>query len=114
MHHATSTVRYFLSKYKEQNPDATDFSTFSYPGPNPSSKELAVLMMADSIEAASRTLPAYTEETINNLVEDIVTMQISEGYMNDANITLKEVSQAKEIFKTKLKNIYHARIAYPK
>jgi putative nucleotidyltransferase with HDIG domain len=114
MHHAKSTVRYFLSKYKEQHPDATDFSAFSYPGPNPSSKELAVLMMADSIEAASRTLPSYTEETISNLVEDIVNAQIAEGYMNAANITLKELSQAKEIFKTKLKNIYHARITYPK
>ena len=114
MHHAKSTVRYFLSKYKEQNPDATDFSAFSYPGPNPQNKELAVLMMADSIEAASRTLPTYTEETINNLVEDIVNAQIVAGYMDAANITLKELSKAKEIFKTKLKNIYHARIAYPK
>ena len=113
-HHASSKARYFLSKYKEQNPDATDFSEFSYPGPNPFTKELAVLMMADSIEAASRTLNPYTEQTINDLVEDIVNAQIVEGYMNAANITLEELAQAKEIFKTKLKNIYHARIEYPK
>ena len=113
-HHASSKARYFLSKYKEQNPDATDFSEFSYPGPNPFTKELAVLMMADSIEAASRTLNPYTEQTINDLVEDIINAQIVEGYMNAANITLEELAQAKEIFKTKLKNIYHARIEYPK
>jgi membrane-associated HD superfamily phosphohydrolase len=113
-HHATSQTRYFLSKYKEQNKDATDFSAFSYPGPNPWSKELAVLMMADSIEAASRTLQSYTEETINNLVEDIVNYQVSAGYLNDSNLTFKELSLAKEIFKSKLKNIYHARIEYPK
>lgn len=113
-HHAKSKTRYFLSKYKEQNPDASDFSAFSYPGPNPWSKELAVLMMADSIEAASRTLQSYTEETINNLVEDIVNNQIAEGCMNDTNLTFKELSLAKEIFKSKLKNIYHARIEYPK
>lgn len=113
-HHAKSQARYFLSKYREQNPDATDFSDFSYPGPNPWSKELAILMMADSIEAASRTLHAYTEETINDLVENIINAQIVEGYMDSANITIKELSQAKEIFKVKLKNIYHARIEYPK
>jgi putative nucleotidyltransferase with HDIG domain len=113
-HHATSKTRYFLSKYKEGNPDATDFSAFSYPGPNPFKKEFAVLMMADSIEAASRTLQTITAETINNLVEGIVNNQVSEGYMNDANLTFKELSLAKEIFKAKLRNIYHARIEYPK
>jgi len=113
-HHATSKARYFLSKYKEQNPKATDFSAFCYPGPNPFKKELAVLMMADSIEAASRAQQNITAETINSLVEQIVNGQVAEGYMNDADLTFKELSLIKEIFKTKLKNIYHARIEYPK
>ncbi|MDR2651611.1 MAG: HDIG domain-containing protein [Prevotellaceae bacterium] len=113
-HHAKSKTRYFLSKYKEQNPDATDFSAFSYPGPNPYYKELAVLMMADSIEAASRSLQTITSETISNLVEDIINYQITNGYLNDSDLTFNELTLAKEIFKSKLKNIYHARIEYPK
>ncbi|MDR0754992.1 MAG: HDIG domain-containing protein [Prevotellaceae bacterium] len=113
-HHATSSTRYFLSKYKEQHPDATDFSSFAYPGPNPFYKELAVLMMADSVEAASRSLQTVTPETINDMVENIINYQVSNGYFNDSDLTFNELSLAKEIFKSKLKNIYHARIEYPK
>jgi putative nucleotidyltransferase with HDIG domain len=113
-HHAKSNTRYFLSKYKEQNPDASDFSAFSYPGPNPYCKELAVIMMADSIEAASRSLQTVTTETISDLVEGIINYQISNGYFNDSDLTFNELKLAKEIFKSKLKNIYHVRIEYPK
>ncbi|MDR1553862.1 MAG: HDIG domain-containing protein [Prevotellaceae bacterium] len=113
-HHAKSKTRYFLSKYKEQHPDASDFSAFLYPGPNPYYKELAVLMMADSIEAASRSLQTITSETISDLVERIINYQISNGYLNDSDLTFNELVLAKEIFKSKLKNIYHARIEYPK
>ncbi|MDR2125874.1 MAG: HDIG domain-containing protein [Prevotellaceae bacterium] len=112
-HHAKSYTRYFLSKYREQNPDATDFSAFAYPGPNPGSKELAVLMMADSIEAASRSLQTVTPETISDLVEKITDYQIANGYLSDSDLTFSELALAKEIFKSKLKNIYHARIEYP-
>jgi putative nucleotidyltransferase with HDIG domain len=112
-HHAKSSTRYFLSKYREQHPDATDFSAFSYPGPNPYYKELAVLMMADSIEAASRSLQAITTESISDLVERIISYQIANGYLNDCDLTFNELTVAKEIFKSKLKNIYHARIEYP-
>ncbi|MDR0419842.1 MAG: HDIG domain-containing protein [Prevotellaceae bacterium] len=112
-HHAKSNTRYFLSKYKEQHPDATDFSAFTYPGPNPYDKELAVLMMADSIEAASRSLQTITTESISDLVENITDYQISNGYLNSSDLTFKELTLAKEIFKSKLKNIYHARIEYP-
>ncbi|MDR1983506.1 MAG: HDIG domain-containing protein [Prevotellaceae bacterium] len=113
-HHAKSKTMYFLSKYKEKHPDATDFRAFSYPGPNPYYKEHAILMMADSIEAASRSLQTITPETISNLVEEIVNYQISNGYLNDSDLTFRELILAKEIFKSKLKNIYHARIEYPK
>ncbi|MDR2293568.1 MAG: HDIG domain-containing protein [Prevotellaceae bacterium] len=113
-HHAKSNTRYFLSKYKEEHPEATDFSSFSYPGPNPYYKELAVLMMADSVEAASRSLQTVTPETINDLVENIINYQVSNGYLNDSDLTFNELSLAKEIFKSKLKNIYHVRIEYPK
>jgi putative nucleotidyltransferase with HDIG domain len=112
-HHAKSNTRYFLSKYREQHPDAVDFSAFSYPGPNPYYKELAVLMMADSIEAASRSLQTITTESISDLVERITNYQVANGYLNDCDLTFNELTLAKEIFKSKLKNIYHARIEYP-
>ena len=90
-----------------------DISEFTYPGPKPTSKENAVLMMADSVEAASRTLKAYTSETISDLVENIVSRQEEEGQFSEADITFADISAAKEIFKIRLSNIYHSRIEYP-
>lgn len=112
-HHATSKTMYFYSKYKESHPDATDFSQFEYPGPNPTSKEMAVVMMADSVEAASRTLSPINIETIDSLVEKIVNNQRESGYFNDVNMTFKDITEAKRVLKKKLGNIYHARIEYP-
>jgi len=96
------------------NPDEeVDINGFTYPGPKPSSKENAVLMMADSVEAASRTLKVYTSETISDLVENIVSRQAEEGQFSEADITFADITAIKEIFKNRLSNIYHSRIEYP-
>ncbi len=113
-HHGRSKTKYFYITYKNEHPDEQiDESLFTYPGPNPSTKEEAILMMADSVEAASRSLPEYTEESISNLVDRIIDSQMSEGYFSDCNITFREISIAKNVFKEKLKVIYHTRISYP-
>jgi len=113
-HHGTSTVQFFYRTFINTNPDKeVDITEFTYPGPKPTSKENAVLMMADSVEAASRTLKAYTSDTISDLVENIVSRQEEEGQFSDADITFADISAAKEIFKVRLSNIYHSRIEYP-
>jgi membrane-associated HD superfamily phosphohydrolase len=115
MHHGTTKVQYFYRLYKNKFPDAKDESlAFSYPGPKPNSRETAIVMMADSIEAASRALKNITFETINELVETIINYQQIEEQYNDANITFKDITVVKEVFKKKLQNIYHPRIEYPK
>ena len=85
-----------------------------YPGPIPFSKEMVVLMMCDSIEAASRSLKEVNQHNINDLVDNVVNYQILEDQYNDANITYREINTAKQIIKNKLMNIYHVRIEYPK
>lgn len=113
-HHGTSTVQYFYRSFINSNPDEeVDVNEFNYPGPKPSSKENAVLMMADSVEAASRTLKAYTGESISELVENIVGRQAEEDQFSEADITFADISTVKEIFKNRLSNIYHNRIEYP-
>ena len=86
---------------------------FTYPGPKPYSKEMAVLMMADSVEAASRSLSDINEEKISNLVENIIDNQMQEGQFDHVDINFKDVTEIKNLFKDKLMNIYHARIKYP-
>ena len=88
-------------------------SLFTYPGPNPQTQEQAILMMADAVEAASRSLKSYTEEDVNNLVDRIIDSQVHEGYFNQCPITLLDIQAAKEVFKSKLMTIYHTRIQYP-
>jgi hypothetical protein len=113
-HHGTGTVQYFYRTYLNTNPDEeVDINEFRYPGPKPSSKENAVLMMADSVEAASRTLKAYTRESISELVENIVSFQTEEEQFTEADITFADITTIKEIFKNRLTNIYHSRIEYP-
>lgn len=114
-HHGTTKTWFFYNSFVNENPDVeVDESTFTYPGPTPFTKEGAVLMMADSVEAASRSLKKYNDHDIENLVEDIINKQISENQFNEAPITFKEISMVKDIFKSRLKNIYHARVEYPK
>ena len=107
-------AKYFLVTYRNEHPDeAVDESLFQYPGPNPSTKEQAVLMMADSIEAASRSLPEYSEESISRLVDKIIDTQVSEGYFNNCPITLQDIQTAKKVFKERLQIMNHTRITYP-
>jgi len=113
-HHGTSTVQYFYRSFLNANPDeSVDINEFRYPGPKPPTKENAILMMADSVEAASRTLKSYTPETINKLVENIVAHQAEEDQFSDADLTFADITRVKEIFKNRLSNIYHSRIEYP-
>lgn len=113
-HHGTSTPKYFYNSWKNANPGKEiDSAAFSYPGPNPFSKETAILMMADTVEAASRSLPEYTEETIRKLVNKLIDSQMQEGLFQKAPITFREVDMIKELFVEKLQTIYHSRIVYP-
>ncbi len=113
-HHGTGLVKYFYTKYVNENEGVvTDISKFSYPGPAPFTKETAVLMMADAVEAASRTLKEYNEGTIDALVEKIINGQIDENQFEEADITFKDIFMIKELFKEKLLNVYHSRIEYP-
>ena len=114
-HHGTSTTRYFYNSMKnEVGEENVDITNFQYPGPLPYSKETAILMMADAVEAASRSLPQYNEETINNLVENIINHQAGDQQYINADITFKEINKIKQLYKKMLQNIYHIRIAYPK
>ena len=100
--------------YKNEHPDEKiDEKVFSYPGPNPSTKEEAILMMCDAVEAASRSLPEYTEDSINQLVDKIIDNQVAEGFFSECSITFKDIATAKMVLKDKLKTIYHTRISYP-
>jgi putative nucleotidyltransferase with HDIG domain len=113
-HHGTGKTKYFYVSYKNENPDKEiDEEVFTYPGPNPFSKETAVLMMADSVEAASRSLPEYTEESISNLVDKIIDSQVEDGFFKYCPITFKDIATVKLIFKEKLRTIYHTRVSYP-
>ncbi len=113
-HHGTSVVQYFYRSFLKKFPeDSADLDKFTYPGPRPFSREMAVLMMADSIEASSRSLKAKNEESLNNLVEQIIQQQISGKQYDNSDITFRDISRIKEIFLQKLLNIYHVRIEYP-
>ena len=113
-HHGRGKAKYFYNSFKNQYPDREiDEEAFTYPGPNPFSKETAVLMMADSVEAASRSLKEHTEENIRALVDKIIDGQIADGLMRNAPLTFKDVETVKNVFVEKLKIMYHTRISYP-
>ena len=113
-HHGKGVARYFYIKYNQEHPDQVpDPHDFSYPGPNPYSKETAVVMMADAVEAASRSLKEYTEESIGELVDKIIDTQVQEGYFQDCPISWQDIKRVKETFKEKLRTMYHTRISYP-
>ncbi|WP_461599330.1 HD family phosphohydrolase [Winogradskyella sp.] len=111
-HHGTSLVYYFYMKEKADHDDV-NIEDFSYPGPKPFSKETAILMMCDSVEAASKSLKEPTTTKINDFVENIVNKQMESGQFLNANITFKEIESIKKVLKHKLANIYHLRIEYP-
>ena len=130
-HHGKSITKYFYAKAKEQegargkeqegttssgNPSAPcslSLAPFTYPGPKPQTLEQAILMMADAVEAASRGLPEYTEESINAMVEKIIGAQVSEGCFSECAITFREIAEAKEVLQARLRTVYHTRIQYP-
>lgn len=113
-HHGCGKTKYFYISYINEHPgEAVDESKFTYPGPNPQTKEQAILMMADAVEAASRSLSQYTEETIGDLVEKIVDSQVNDGFFKECPITFRDIALAKGVFKEKLKIMYHTRISYP-
>ena len=113
-HHGTTTVMYFYKQYIKNFPEEEiDLEKFTYPGPRPFSVETAVLMMADSVEAASRSLTKPTHESIDALVESIISHQMEAGQFENANITMKDIKTTKKIFKKMLTNIYHVRVQYP-
>ena len=113
-HHGRGKTKYFYISWKNEHPnEEPNDELFTYPGPNPFTKEQAILMMADSVEAASRSLPEYTEESISNLVEKIIDSQVEDGYFKECPITFKDIATVKAVFKEKLKTMYHTRISYP-
>ena len=113
-HHGLGKTKYFYVKQKNDFPDEpVDDLLFTYPGPNPSTKEQAILMMADAVEAASRSLPDYTEQSIRGLVNRIIDTQMDEGYFRECPITFRDVQYAKTVLIEKLKTIYHTRLSYP-
>ena len=111
-HHGTSLVYYFYSKENENVGEANK-ADFSYPGPTPFSKETAILMMADSVEAASKSLKEPTSSKLDSFVEKIIDGQMDQGQFLNANITFKEIQKIKKVLKKKLNNMYHLRIEYP-
>ena len=114
-HHGKSKVKYFYNSFKNQYPDREiDESLFTYDGPDPVSRECSVVMMADAVEAASRTLADKTEENITKLVDNIIDNQVQEGRFANADITFKDIGIVKKVFIEMLTSIYHSRIAYPK
>ncbi len=113
-HHGKSLAKYFYNTAVNQSPDGNvDKSRFTYPGPNPQSKETAILMMADAVEAASRSLQDYSPESINNLVDKIVDGQEADGLFRESPISFRDVQTVKDTFKKRLATIYHSRVAYP-
>ncbi|MDR1381799.1 MAG: HDIG domain-containing protein [Tannerella sp.] len=113
-HHGRGVTKYFYNSFLNDFPGVpVNKEAFSYPGPNPSTKETAILMMADSVEAASRSLKAYTDESIKNLVNKIVNDKINDKLLDDAPLTLKDIDAIKNVFIERLKTMYHTRISYP-
>ena len=113
-HHGLGKAKFFYVKYKNEHPDEyVDDLLFTYPGPNPFTKEQAILMMADSVEAASRSLPDYTEHSIRQLVDRIIDGQLADGFFRECPITYRDIQYAKTVLIEKLKTIYHTRVSYP-
>ena len=113
-HHGLSKTKYFYNSYINDNPDKIpNDAAFTYSGPLPDSKETAILMMADAVEARSRSIKNYTEESINQLVDNMIDSQITDGQFKNAPISFRDVETVKNVFKEKIKNMYHSRIVYP-
>lgn len=114
-HHGRGLAKYFYIKYQnEHSNEIVDKELFTYPGPNPYTREQAILMMADTCEAASHTLKEYNEENISNLVNTLIDQQVADGFFKECHITFHDIHVAKLVLTERLKSIYHTRIQYPK
>ena len=113
-HHGSGKTKYFYISYKNEHPDEpVDDTLFTYPGPDPFTREQAILMMADTVEAAARSLKEYTEESISDLVNKLIDGQMEEGYFKNCPITFHDIAVAKQVLTERLKSIYHTRTSYP-
>lgn len=113
-HHGTGLTKYFYINYCNEHPDEqVDKEMFQYPGPNPFTREQAILMMADTVEAASRSLKEYTEESISALTNKLIDSQVAGGFFRECPITFRDIALAKSVLIERLKSIYHTRISYP-
>lgn len=113
-HHGTGLTKYFYINYCNEHPDEqVDKEMFQYPGPNPFTREQAILMMADTVEAASRSLKEYTEESISTLTNKLIDSQVAGGFFRECPITFRDIALAKSVLIERLKSIYHTRISYP-
>ena len=113
-HHGTGITKFFYIKYKNEHPEEeVDPAPFTYPGSNPFTREQAILMIADGVEAASRSLPEYTEESISTLVNRMIDQDVTDGYFKECPITFRDLAIAKLVLIERLKAIYHTRISYP-
>ena len=113
-HHGTGLTKYFYINYCNEHPDEqVDKEMFQYPGPNPFTREQAILMMADTVEAASRSLNEYTEESISTLTNKLIDCQVADGFFRECPITFRDIALAKSVLIERLKSIYHTRISYP-
>ncbi|MCM1109815.1 MAG: HDIG domain-containing protein [Clostridium sp.] len=113
-HHGRGQARYFYTTYRNAHPDEdVDPAPFTYPGPNPQSRETSILMMADAVEAASRSLSDHTPAAINALVNKIIDTQISEGLHSESPLSFRDVNEIKEVFAQRLRTMFHSRISYP-
>lgn len=113
-HHGTGLTKYFYINYCNEHPDEqVDKEMFQYPGPNPFTREQAILMMADTVEAASRSLKEYTEESISTLTNKLIDSQVADGFFRECPITFRDIALAKSVLIERLKSIYHTRISYP-
>ena len=113
-HHGKGVTRYFYYKAREANPDVeVDATPFTYPGPNPQTKEAAILMMADACEAATKSMSDHSEEAISTMVNKIIDSQVADGLLREAPISFREVEAIKQLFIDRLRTAYHARVSYP-
>ncbi len=113
-HHGTGLTKYFYINYCNEHPDEqVDKEMFQYPGPNPFTREQAILMMADTVEAASRSLNEYTEESISTLTNKLIDSQVADGFFRECPITFRDIALVKSVLIERLKSIYHTRISYP-